>query len=279
MLAPSSPFPPTPPRLLSAPAPSLGREMSQTDPLVLEALLPLLSPASGGSADEAGQPPSMGVASCAVGLAKVMLGVGLVALPRSLLLLGTLPATLAFLVLGALCQLSCNALTAAATQAARSGLPAQRLSYSGVLAMQLGPWAALLLDVATVLNCLGMMTAYLIASGDVLVSDEWRAAGAPSWLAALLRSRPAVLALLSAAVLAPLLSFRRLKQTAAASALGVAAVLVWAAATAYLATVLALRGQAHTLPLWPSAQLRRLPWHRALLRVAAVLPVILTAFM
>lgn len=267
-------------------------------------------------------------AGCAVGLAKVMLGVGLVALPRSLLLLGTLPATLAFLVLGALCQLSCNALTAAATQAARSGLPAQRLSYSGVLAMQLGPWAALLLDVATVLNCLGMMTAYLIASGDVLVSDEWRAAGAPSWLAALLRSRPAVLALLSAAVLAPLLSFRwaagpavlpgqqccrvgpgctwgwvdhqlpmhqplptmlkclppypacrRLKQTAAASALGVAAVLVWAAATAYLAAVLALRGQAHTLPLWPPAQLRRLPWHRALLRVAAVLPVILTAFM
>lgn len=62
MPAPSSPFPPTPPRLASAPAPSLGREMSQTDPLVLEALLPLLSPASGGSASESGQPPSLGVA-------------------------------------------------------------------------------------------------------------------------------------------------------------------------------------------------------------------------
>lgn len=79
--------------------------------------------------------------------------------------------------------------------------------------------------------------------------------------------------------LPPYPACRRLKQTAAASALGVAAVLVWAAATAYLAAVLALRGQAHTLPLWPPAQLRRLPWHRALLRVAAVLPVILTAFM
>ena len=130
------------------------------------------------------------------------------ALPCALLMLGALPATLAFLALGALCQLSCSVLASAAAAAARSGLPAQRLSYSGVLATQLGPRAALLLDVATVANCLGMMTAYLIASADALVSNEWRAAGAPSWLAALLRSRPAVLALLSAAVLVPLLSFR-----------------------------------------------------------------------
>ncbi|PRW39228.1 putative sodium-coupled neutral amino acid transporter 6 [Chlorella sorokiniana] len=143
-----------------------------------------------------------------MGLAKTMLGVGLVALPRSFLLLGALPASLAFLALAALCHLSCSVLAAAAAAAARSGLPAQRLSYSGVLAAQLGPWAAITLDLATVLNCLGMMTAYLIASGDALVSDEWRAAGAPAWLAALLRSRPAVLALLSLAVLAPLLSFR-----------------------------------------------------------------------
>lgn len=61
MPAPSSPFPPAPARWPSAPAASLGREMSQTDPLVLEALLPLLSPASGGSASETGQQPSMGV--------------------------------------------------------------------------------------------------------------------------------------------------------------------------------------------------------------------------
>lgn len=137
-----------------------------------------------------------------------MLGLGLVALPRALLMLGTLPGTLAFLVLAALCQLSCSVLASGAAAAARSGLPAQHLSYSGVLATQLAPWAALLLDVATVANCLGMMAAYLIASADALVSDEWQAVRAPSWLAALLRSRPAVLALLSAAVLAPLLSFR-----------------------------------------------------------------------
>lgn len=137
-----------------------------------------------------------------------MLGVGLVALPRSLLLLGTLPAVLAFAALGVLCQLSCSALAAAAAAAARGGLPAQRLSYNGVLRLHLGPWAAWSLDGATVLQCLGLMTACLIASGVALVSDEWRAEGAPSWLAALLRSRPAVLALMSAVVVAPLLSFR-----------------------------------------------------------------------
>lgn len=55
--------------------------------------------------------------------------------------------------------------------------------------------------------------------------------------------------------------------------------LVWAAATVYLAAVLVLRGQAHALPLWPPEELRRPPWHRALLRAAAVLTVVLTAFL
>ena len=270
-------------------------------------------------------PPAAG---CALALAKAMLGAGLVALPCSLLLLGTLPAVLAFVTLGTLCQLSCSALAAAAAAAARGGLPAQRLSYNGVLELQLGPWAARLLDGATALHCLGVMTACLIASGDALVSDEWRAEGAPSWLAALLRSRPAVLALMSALVVAPLLSFRwaaippgsrcgwsgwsgllvalvrpaaqrsqhccadvsiellllsqtcrHPKQATAASALGVAAVLVLAGATVFLAAVVALTGRAHALPLWPPQQLHPLPWHRAMLRVAAVLPVVLMTFM
>lgn len=47
----------------------------------------------------------------------------------------------------------------------------------------------------------------------------------------------------------------------------------------YLAAVLVLRGQAHALPLWPPEELRRPPWHRALLRAAAVLTVVLTAFL
>ena len=54
----------------------------------------------------------------------------------------------------------------------------------------------------------------MVASGDALVSDEWQALGAPRWLAALLHSRPAVLVLLSVAVLAPLLSFRRVLNAA-----------------------------------------------------------------
>ena len=98
-------------------------------------------------------------AGCALGLAKTVLGVGLVALPRALLLLGALPAALAFLALAALCHLSCGALAAAAAAAGRGGLPAARLSYSGVLAMRLGPWTAIVVDAATVLNSLGMMNA------------------------------------------------------------------------------------------------------------------------
>lgn len=61
--------------------------------------------------------------------------------------------------------------------------------------------------------------------------------------------------------------------------LGVAAMCLWAGATLYLAAELALRGKAHPLHPWPAPQLHRLPWQRAALEMAAVPPVVLTAFM
>lgn len=51
------------------------------------------------------------------------------------------------------------------------------------------------------------MTAGLIAVGDAVAADDWRAAGAPAWLAAL-GGRAAALPLLCLVLLAPLLALR-----------------------------------------------------------------------
>lgn len=65
-----------------------------------------------------------------------------------LLQLGAVPATAAFLAVAALMLYSCRCLAAASHATAQ-------LSYSGVLAAQLGRRAAAVLDVFMVLNCFG----------------------------------------------------------------------------------------------------------------------------
>ena len=77
-----------------------------------------------------------------------MLGVGLVAMPHAFLLLGALPATAAFLAMAGLTCHSCRCLAAA-------GAATGQLSYSGVLAAQLGGWAAGAFDLAMAINCFG----------------------------------------------------------------------------------------------------------------------------
>lgn len=73
---------------------------------------------------------------------------------------------------------------------------------------------------------------------------------------------------------------RRLQQTTVVtSAVGVAAVALWAAASLLLAASAAAQGRAHALRPWPDPRLLRLPWRRAALRLLAVIPVVLTAFM
>ena len=146
---------------------------------------------------------------------------------------------------------------------------------------------------------------YVIAAGDAVVPDaEWLGNGVPAWLRALLSSRPTLLGLLTLLILAPLLSFRwaadqrlagrtvwacekvlihyncrQLKQTTLVSALGVAAVALWASITLYLAAILALSGRACVLRPWPAWELLHESWQHAMLQLAAVLPVLIMAFM
>lgn len=71
---------------------------------------------------------------------------------------------------------------------------------------------------------------------------------------------------------------RRLKHSTAASLVGVAAVALWMAATLCLAALLAMHGRVHPLRLWPTRELLSGGWARAVVQLAAVLPIMLTAF-
>lgn len=277
-LQPATALPLSPPAPISPPTPdrrpSLGRETSATEGPLLHLLLPLLGPAAGGTAADAAHPPHSSVAACAAKLAVASLGVALVAMPHLLATLGALPALLAVLVVAALTLRSTAALAAAA---AACGLPAHLLTYRAVAEVA-GHADATVLHVAVALNSLGLLAAHLMAAADALQADDWAQLGAPAWLAVLLRRRAALLPLLAAAALPLLLAGRRMQHHAPVRMLGLAAVLLWASATLYLAGAAAAQGRAHALPPWPSHRMLRQPWELTALQLAAALPVLLTVF-
>lgn len=120
-----------------------------------------------------------------------------------------------------------------------------------------------------------------IFCADVLTSDEVEQAPLPAWLHRLATNRAAVLGLLSLLVLAPLLTVRRLGGTVAAviSALGILAVVVWTATTAYLAERVVADHTAHDIPLWPRWDKLGGSWLSGMMELFGTLPVIICAFM
>ncbi|GAB4813104.1 hypothetical protein N2152v2_000150 [Parachlorella kessleri] len=224
-----------------------------------------------------------GVVGCSFHLAKAILGVGITALPRAFLLLGAAPAAAAFLGIGWLTYYSCDCLV-------RGSLATGRTSYSGVMTGQLGRGAAVALDVSMLVNCFGMMCVYLIVVGDVLCISHSNASMLPvlkqgsawdllDYLERMLANRNLTLGLVTLFILAPLLSFRRLKHTTFASGLGVGAIGLWAAATIILGGLLSVDGKGHPIGMWPKWHWFEGSTYKAALRLTAVLPVILCAFM
>ena len=71
-------------------------------------------------------------------------------MPHAFLLVGAVPAAAAFITIACLTLYFCLCLAAASVATGQ-------LSYSGVLAAQLGAWAAVALDLAMAITCLGVL--------------------------------------------------------------------------------------------------------------------------
>lgn len=201
-------------------------------------------------------------------LAKAILGVGILALPRVFAMLGIGTASIFLAFVAILTYASLHLLTKAT---ARTGLT----TYSDVVYQHLGLVGQVFLDLAVIVNCFGLMMVYMIVIGDVLVGDSH---GNEGLLSAACGDRRIVLAVVTLLVLAPMLSARNVRSATAASALGVTAIVIWAVVSLLLFGVAWSNGQVHHMNWWPHGQVVKGGGFEKVVQVAATLPIIVVAF-
>ncbi|KAI7843066.1 hypothetical protein COHA_003238 [Chlorella ohadii] len=206
--------------------------------------------------------------SSGINLSKAIMGVGILALPRVFSLLGIGTATLWLAFIALLSYASMHMLTKAT---ARTGLA----NYSDLVKDRLGLFAQAVHDLSIIANCFGMMVVYLVVIGDVLVG-EGKAEGL---LSEDCGDRRTVLAVVTLLLLAPLVSATRTRATVGASALGVAAVLIWAAITLMLFLLAASNGQLHHMHWWPTSGTFKSKGFESAVQMVGVLPILVVAYL
>ncbi|KAI3429598.1 hypothetical protein D9Q98_005684 [Chlorella vulgaris] len=201
-------------------------------------------------------------------LAKLMMGIGILAVPRVFGLLGVGTATIWLIFIAGLTGLSMHSLTKATT---RTGL----LNYSEVVREQLGVAAQAVLDLAVIANGFGLMVIMLVVAGDILVGDEH----SEGLLSPECGDRRTVLAVVVLLLLVPLVSARRTRTTAGASLMGVIAIYIWAGITLALFVVAAYNNQLHRIHWWPHSSTFTRKGFESAVQMVAVLPILIVAYL
>ncbi|KAI8475249.1 MAG: transmembrane amino acid transporter protein-domain-containing protein [Monoraphidium minutum] len=232
---------------------------------------------SGGGGGGGGGPDTFNIV--VFNLSKVILGAGMMAMPRAMYILGLVPGTLLMLAICLLTQFT----LAQGLIASADGLGIR--SYGALVRRGLGARAEELLQLSVFATCWVMQVVFLVVVGDILIGDApdyhgliHELTGLSGGLAA---SRGLVLGALCFAVLLPLGSMRSMDRLAAVNIVGVASNGVLALLMLVLAATAAAGGRLAPLPLWPR-------WGAlvdgsggavgAALTLASTMPIILNCF-
>ncbi|KAI8474958.1 MAG: transmembrane amino acid transporter protein-domain-containing protein [Monoraphidium minutum] len=236
----------------------------------------------GGGEDAPRPPPADTYRICVFNLTKVILGAGMMAVPRALYLLGVIPGTALMAAIALLTHFTlARGLVWGAAAAGAKG------SYGDLARRALGRRGEAALQLAVFVNCWTMLVIFLVISGDLLVGDApdyygliRQLTGAAPGSPAL--NRPLVLGALCCAVLLPLGSMRSMERLAAVNIIGVMANAFFAGLMVVLAASAAAAGAAAAPPLWPQwGELERGGGGGRLgaaAALAATLPVVLNCF-
>ena len=199
-------------------------------------------------------------------LAKAILGVGVLALPKLASVLG-IGTTLIFLVFVAfLSYLSLHNCTVASSRTGYTRYSDVVRDYTGVVGQSI-------LDLALAVNSAGVQVIALIVIGDILVGHHAH----EGLLSAACGDRQTVLIVVSVILIAPLVSVTRLRSLTGASTLGVTAVVGFSLLTVLLFIIAATNGQIHSMTFWPTGKFVNHGFQSAV-QVIATLPVLLFAF-
>ncbi|GBF92964.1 amino acid transporter [Raphidocelis subcapitata] len=216
---------------------------------------------------------------CAFNLSKVILGAGLMAMPKAMFLLGVVPGTFLMVAIGLLTHYT----LATGLIASSDRLGAK--SYAALVSRTLGVRAEGLLQLSVFVTCWVMEVVFLVVIADILVGHPPDFHGLISELTGATgraaSSRPLVLGVLCAFVLLPLGSMRSMEHLATVNIIGVASNAVFALLMLVLLAAACARGLAVPPPLMPRwGELSREAGGGvgAALVLASTAPIILSCF-
>ncbi|GAX82610.1 hypothetical protein CEUSTIGMA_g10036.t1 [Chlamydomonas eustigma] len=187
--------------------------------------------------------------STSISLSKVILGSGMLVIPKAFLILGIPTGMVVLALVGLLTWYTINGLVHAAEQTGKN-------TYASVVRTCCGHPAKWGILGAVFSNCLGMCTVCIIFA-DILIGDPEEPDGLITVLIpglpqdSLALNRKAVLAVLTGAVLLPLTLPRNLTSLSFLNAMGVGSVVAFAMSTTLVAGAAAFKGEAHALPMLP----------------------------
>ncbi|GFR48283.1 hypothetical protein Agub_g10058, partial [Astrephomene gubernaculifera] len=213
---------------------------------------------------------------CTFNLTKVILGAGIMALPRAVSLLGWGLGVSLLVLVGLLTHFTVHGLVYASDRLRRD-------SYSGLVRTALGPLAEKVLQAVMLLGCLGFEVVYIDIIGDMLVGEAPAHDGLITrWLPEEERSqwwvgRPFILAALTGCVLAPLASLRTMGHLGVVNVIGLLSLVAFAAATCWLGAAAVAKGTAHVLPLGPDLEGLGSDTPSRITAALSVVPILLTA--
>eukprot|EP01026_Neomeris_dumetosa_P078324 TRINITY_DN84674_c0_g1_i1.p1 TRINITY_DN84674_c0_g1~~TRINITY_DN84674_c0_g1_i1.p1 ORF type:complete len:401 (-),score=15.99 TRINITY_DN84674_c0_g1_i1:113-1315(-) len=203
-------------------------------------------------------------------LCKAILGATIMALPRALLELGLIAGVLMFVLVAIFTFFSLYAIL-------YGNFYTGRQSYSEVLLSLVGRWAAVCLDVAQVLDILGILILYLIIISDVLVGDncqgllyDWAGIDTFRWYF----SKSFVLGALCVLFIFPWLLYDHLEKLTPVSVLGTLMLVLYGITLVVVSIVSVIQGQAYTPSLQPGLSLNGIV---SCISFSSLIPVVVMA--
>lgn len=204
-------------------------------------------------------------------LSTTVVGAGIMALPAAVKQLGLVPG-MVMIVLGAILTGSSIDMILRLTRASKLA------TYSALVGDAFGRAGRTFLQVAIVINNLGMLVVYMIIIGDVLsgtwLDGAWHSGVVEEWFGQhWWTTRSSLLLLTTLFVFAPLISFKRVDSLRYTSALSVGLAIVFVAITAGVAIVKLMEGSIRMPRLMPELIDQASFW-----KLFTTIPVLVTAY-
>ncbi|WIA19762.1 hypothetical protein OEZ85_005676 [Tetradesmus obliquus] len=216
------------------------------------------------------------IATAVFNLSKVIIGAGMMAIPRAYLQIGSVLGTAMLIGVALLIYFTLVVLV-------RGSAVTGAATYSQLALVTCGGPVMKLLQLAVLAFCFGFGVIYLVIIRDLLLGTPPACNGLLCELFGMdpsgaLADPRLVIAAVALLICSPLLLLRSMERLSALNAVGISAIALLAATAAALALQGLAAGTAHSIPAWPQWQLLGPTRGQQLEALTAVLPVLIACY-